>query len=423
MSAKVKPAAKPHRSGRGFTTSILHSDRQNAIEHGSLHKPVHNSVAFGYERAEDLAAVFQGRQAGYAYGRQGNPTVSALEDKITLMENGVVSVCFATGMAAISAAFLTLLRSGDHVIASAFLFGNTDSLFRTFMRFGIEVSFVDSTSVANVEPELRPNTRAVFVETIANPRTQVADLEGIGALCKSEGLLYIVDNTLTTPFLFQPVSVGAHLVVNSLTKYVGGHGNALGGSLTDTGLFSWDTYPHLFDQYKKGDPQKWGLLQVRKKGLRDSGATLSPDSAHLLSAGAETLGLRMARACGNAMAMASFLEDHPCVTRVHYPGVAAHPEHDRAGRLFGAYGALLSIELVDGVDCFEFLDALDLIVKSSNLGDNRTLAIPVAHTIFFEMGPERRASMGISDGMVRFSVGIEDQEDLLRDLELALQGC
>ncbi len=420
MSVKPKPIAKTGGPGKGFTTGILHSDRQKAIEHGSLHKPIHSSVAFGYDRTEDLAAVFQGTKAGYAYGRQGNPTIAALEDKISLMEKGIGSVCFATGMASIAATVLTLLRAGDHLISSSFLFGNTDSLFKTFRQFGVEVSFVDSTSAEHVASELRPNTKAVFVETIANPCTQVTDLEGVGKLCREAGLLYVVDNTLTTPYLFQPVTVDAHLVVHSLTKYLGGHGNVLGGSITDTGLFDWSTYPHIYDQYKKVDVQKWGLLQIRKKGLRDSGGTLSSDSAHLLSIGMETLALRMARACDNAMAMARYLESHKSVKRVFYPGVAGHPEHERAGQLFGAYGAILSIELVDGIDCFKFLDALDLVIKSSNLGDNRTLAIPVAHTIFYEMGPERRESMGISDDMVRFSVGIEDQEDLIRDLDQAL---
>lgn len=420
MSATIKPIVNRGSRKRGFTTNILHSDRQKSIEHGSLHKPVHNSVAFGYERVEDLAAVFQGQQAGYAYGRQGNPTVAALEDKITLMENGVLSVCFSTGMAAISATLLTLLRAGDHLIASSFLFGNTDSLFKTFMQFGVEVSFVDSTEAAHVAAEIRPQTRAVFVETIANPCTQVTDLEGIGKLCNDAGLLYIVDNTLTTPYLFQPLSVGAHLVIHSLTKYIGGHGNVLGGSVTDTGLFDWSAYPHIYEQYRKGDRQKWGLLQVRKKGLRDSGATLSADSANLLSVGAETLGLRVARACDNALALARFLASHESVSKVFYPGMETHPEHERASRLFGAGGTILSIELATGVDCFGFLNALDLIIKSSNLGDNRTLAIPVASTIFHEMGAERRASMSISDDMVRFSVGIEDQEDLIRDLDQAL---
>ncbi|MDJ0958924.1 MAG: cystathionine gamma-synthase family protein [Arenicellales bacterium] len=405
---------------QGFTTSILHCDRQKPIEHGSLHKPIHDSVAFEYNTAEDLAAVFQGRQRGFAYGRQGNPTVSALEDKITLMEQGVGSVCFATGMAAISATMFTLLRAGDHLISSSFLFGNTDSLFKTLRQLGVDVTFVDVTDVGNVIAARTEKTKAVFVETIANPCTQVTDLKSIGDYCEREELLYIVDNTLTTPFLFQPNRVKAGLIINSLTKYVGGHGNVLGGSVTESGIFDWSTYPNIYDQYKSGDVNNWGLLQIRKKGLRDTGATLSANSAHLLSVGAETLALRMSRTCDSAQAIASYFESHRSVKKVFYPGVRNHPDHNRAKQLFSHFGSLLSIELGDEVDCFSFLNALKLVVISSNLGDNRTLAIPVAHTIYYEMGPERRASMGISDGMIRFSVGIEDVDDLITDFEQAL---
>ena len=201
------------------------------MQHGALVKPIHPGVTYGYEDTHALAAVFQGKQAGYTYGRQINPTVEALQRKVTAMENGLATVCFGTGMAAIGTAIVALLKSGDHVVTSQFLFGNTASLFQTFERHG-SVSFVDATEVAQVEKALRPNTRMVFTETIANPRTQIADLAGIGALCAERSLLYVVDNAITTPFSFQPVNVGAHLVVNSLTKYIGGHGNALGGAIT-----------------------------------------------------------------------------------------------------------------------------------------------------------------------------------------------
>lgn len=223
----------------GFTTTILHGDRQKDIEHGSLHKPIHTSVAFGYKDARQLAAVFQGKQPGYRYGRQGNPTVSALEDKVNKMENGYGTICFSTGMAAIGAVAQALLRDGDHVVSSAYLFGNTNSLWQTVAAQGVTVSMVDATDVANVEAALTPATRVVFVETIANPRTQVADLARIGALCRERGILYIVDNTMTSPYLFQPKQAGAGLVVNALTKSIAGHGIALGGSLTDTGTYDW----------------------------------------------------------------------------------------------------------------------------------------------------------------------------------------
>ena len=406
---------------RGFTTAILHSARDGGVEHGALHKPLHLSVAYGYRDARELAAVFQGRAQGYAYGRQGNPTSAALEAKLSRMEDGVATVCFATGMAAIGAAMLALLREGDHVVASQFLFGNTVSLFNTLIAHGAKISYVDATDVANVEQALTPDTRMVFVETIANPRTQVADLARIGALCKARGIVYVVDNTMTSPALFRPKAVGADLVVNALTKYVGGHGNALAGSITDTGLFDWTGFPNIAESYKSQKPALWGIQQIRKKGLRDWGGTLAAEQAHHIAVGAETLALRMERICANATAVAEFLAAHPRVRTVHYPGLASHPQHALAKALFCGFGGLFSFELTDGVDCFDVLNRLSVVVSSSNLGDNRTLAIPVAHTIFWEMGPARRAEMGIADSLVRLSVGIEDRDDLIADFAQALE--
>ncbi|MDA0689929.1 MAG: cystathionine gamma-synthase family protein [Proteobacteria bacterium] len=405
---------------KGFITTNLHSDRRGEPEHGVLHKPVHPSVAYGYSDARDLAAVFQGKRAGYNYGRQMNPTVTALQDRITAMEDGLATIAFATGMAGIAAIMLTLLRQGDHFIASSFLFGNTNSFFGTLQNFGIEVTFVDATKASEVESAIRENTRLVFVETIANPVTQVADLANIGQLCQQRGLIYCVDNTMTSPHLFQPKSVGASLVINSLTKYIGGHGNALGGSVTDTGLFNWESYDNIVDTYRKGDKTLWGITQIRKKGLRDMGASLGPEAAHHLAVGSETLTLRMDKACQNALVLAEFCENHPRVSRVYYPGLTSHPQHELASTLFGNFGAIFSLDLDAQLDCFDFLNKLDVVIASSNLGDTRTLAIPVAHTIFYEMGPERRASMGIGDSMIRFSVGIENTEDLLQDFEQAL---
>lgn len=404
----------------GFTTTILHSDRQKGIEHGSVHKPMHSSVTFGYRDARELAAVFQGRQPGYRYGRQGNPTVSALEDKITKMEGGLATICFATGMAAIGAVAQALLRAGDHVVSSAFLFGNTNSLWQTVASHGAQVTMVDATDAVNVEAAITPATRLVFVETIANPRTQVADLARIGALCRARGILFVVDNTMTSPYLFQPKTVGAGLVINALTKAIGGHGIALGGAVTDTGLYDWSGYPNIYDNYKRFPSQQWGIAQIRAKALRDFGAALGPEAAHHLAVGAETLALRMERECANALALASMLEADPRVAAVYYPGLASHPQHALTRELFRAAGSLFSFELADGIDCFDYLNRLRLAIPASNLGDTRTLVIPVAHTIFHEMGPERRAGMGIAESLIRVSVGIEDEADLLDDFRQAL---
>lgn len=401
---------------KGFTTKIVHNDRQDAIEHGSLHKPIHANVAYGYDDARDLAAVFQGQQSGYSYGRQVNPTVTALESKMTVMEDGQSSVCFGTGMGAIGTTVFALLRAGDHIVSSAFLFGNTNSLLNTFTQMDIDVTFVDATSTEAVAEVVTERTRMVFVETIANPRTQVSDLEGIGAFCAERGLVYVVDNTMTSPYLFQPKNVGASLVVNSLTKYIGGHGNALGGAVTETGNFDWTSFPNIYPDYQGGEAAKWGITQIKKKGLRDFGASLGPEAAHHIAMGSETLALRVQRQSDNALAMCRFLSDHPQVKRVYYPGLEDHPQHQRAEKLFRAFGGLFSFELHGDVDLWEFLNRLKVIVKSSNLGDNRTLAIPVAHTIYYEMGPERRASMGIDESLIRISSGIEDSEDLLADL-------
>lgn len=405
---------------KGFTTTNLHSDRLDNPEHGVLHKAIHPSVAYGYKDARELAEVFQGKRSGYTYGRQVNPTVTALQNRITAMEDGIATVAFATGMAAIASTLLALLRQGDHIVSSAFLFGNTNSLFITLKSLGIEVTFVDATDVRHVAAAVQSNTRLVFVETIANPVTQIADLQAIGELCKQRDLLYCVDNTMTSPHLFQPKRVDAGLVVNSLTKYIGGHGNALGGAITDTGLYPWENFPNIYDNYRSQPKELWGITQIRKKGLRDMGASLGPEAAHHLAVGSETLPLRMDKACANAQALAEFCEQHPSVKRVYYPGLGSHPQHQRAQQLFSGFGALFSIDLNDGVDCFDVLNRMEYVVASSNLGDTRTLAIPVAHTIYHEMGAQRRASMGIEDSMIRFSIGIEDLDDLLADFKCAL---
>ena len=404
----------------GFTSKIIHSDRRDPIEHGSIHKPIHTAVTYAYDDARDLAAVFQGKKSGYTYGRQVNPTVTALQDKITLMEEGIATAAFGTGMAAIGTALFALLRCGDHFISSSFLFGNTNSLFNTLVTQGIEVTFVDATSSDAVAAAIQSNTKLVFVETIGNPRTQVSDLVGIGDLCREHNLIYFVDNTMTTPYLFRPKDVGASLVINSLTKYIGGHANALGGAVTETGLFDWSTFANLYDDYKKGDVSGWAIQQIKKKGLRDLGASLGPEAAHHISVGSDTLALRMDRICENAQRLAEYLDGHEKVRKVYYPGLSSHPEHDRSASLFGRHGGIFSIELVDDLDCFDFINKLDLVICSSNLGDTRSLAIPVAHSIYFEMGAERRASMGIDDSLVRFSIGIEELDDLLVDFEQAL---
>ncbi len=405
-----------------YTTDVVHFDRRMANANGTIHSPVHPSVQYTFESVDHLIGAFQGRIKGNSpYARQGTPSTAALEAKLASIEEGVGAVNFATGMAAITAVFLTLLKAGDHLIVSKYLFGNTASLLDTLANFGVEISRVDGTDVQNVIDARQANTRMVFVESVANPGTQVADMVKIGEFCQQEELVYIVDNTILSACLFKPKAVGASMVIHSLTKSAAGQGQALGGVVIDTGLYNWENYPNIFDNYRSGDSKMWGLMQVRKKGLRDMGGTMSSATAHQISLGLETMALRLGKSSETALAVAEFLESHPQVAKVHYPFLKSHPANALATEHFGAGSWLLSFELADADSCLEFVDALQIIMKATGLGDSRSLIIPVAHTIFWEMGPEKRQQMNIGDGMLRLSVGLEDSQNLIADLQQAFE--
>ena len=405
-------------------TQLLHLDRHRGAEHGAVHAPIHTSVPYGHPDTATLLAVFNQKKPGFSYARQGNPTNTALEAKISLLEGARGTLVFATGMGAISATFFALLKAGDHVICSRHVFGNTASLIKSFQRFGVEADFVEATDAANIEAALKPNSRLIFVETIANPGTEVADLDGIGALARARGLLFIVDNSLTTPALIQPGAHGAGLVITSLTKGVGGHGAAMGGAVSDTGVFDWSGFDGVDPLYREGDPAQWGLTQIRRKGLRDAGASLRPEDAHKISVGAETLFLRVERATSTALALARWLEARPEVKAVRYPGLVSHAQHERARTLFGGrYGQILSFSFKDGIDAAARLDGLRTVVLATHLWDTRTLAIPVAHTIFSELGEAGRAAAGIDEGLIRISVGLEAPADLIADFDQAFEGA
>lgn len=406
---------------KGFTTRLVHSDRLlNQPLDGAVHQATNNSVLFDYPDIQDLVDVFQGRVAGHAYSRQSCASINALQNMLTSLEDGVGALTFASGMAAITTTFLALLQQGDHLIMSQFVFGNTNSFVGTLRRYGIEVSVVDVTDVENVKLALKENTRAVYVETIANPVTQIADLLPIGELCEQHNLLYMVDNTMTPACVFDAKSVKASLLVGSLTKYLAGHGQVLGGAVIDTGLFPWSQYPSIIDSFRQLPEEQQGLMQIKKKGLRDMGGCLTSDSAHAISLGMETLALRFERTSSNAMQLAQYLQQHDKIARVFYPGLEVHPQHDKAKQYFSALGGILSFDLTEDVDCFAFMNKMQLVLNATHLGDTRTLAIPVAHTIYYEMGEETRAKMGISDNMIRLSMGIEDIDDIIADFEQAL---
>ena len=404
-----------------FDTKLVHADRKiNKPQFGAVHESTNNSVLFEFEDVQDLVDVFQGKQAGHVYSRSSSSSAVALQNVLNEMESGVGAVVFATGMAAISATFLSLLKSGDHIIVSQYLFGNTRSFMSTIEGFGISISYADVTDLSNIEAVCNASTKMVFCETIANPVTQVADLVGIGSWCEANNILFALDNTMTPSVLLDAKAVKASLLLTSLTKYIGGHGNVLGGVLIDTGLFDWSRYTNIETNYRIADQQQWGLTQIKKRGLRDMGATLAPQSAHLVAIGLETLTMRLRKTCANAQALAKYLSTHKGVTAVHYPGLEGHPQHARAKTLFKrGFGGILSVELSEEIEPHAFLNALSLVISATHLGDTRTLALPAASTIFYENGALERAKMGIADSLIRISVGIEDIEDILADFDQA----
>jgi O-acetylhomoserine (thiol)-lyase len=405
---------------KGFTTRLVHADRVlNQPQSGAVHQATNNSVLFEFAKAQDLVDVFQGKQLGHVYARSSSSSTVSLQNILNDLEGGVGAIAFSTGMAAITGTLFSLLRAGDHIIMSQYLFGNTSSLSETMMGFGIEISFVDTTDVQQVEKAHRSNTQVVYLETIANPVTQVADLAAIGQFCAQQSILFIVDNTMTPANIFDAKSVQASLTVASLTKYIAGHGNVLGGVVIDTGLFDWSNFSNILPLYRGADVKQWGLTQIKKRGLRDMGATLAPSSAHAISVGLETLELRIEKTCDNAMRLASYLHGHQNVVAVYYPGLADHPQHFLAREHFKCYGGVLSIDLSSHIDPLAFLDQLKLVICATHLGDTRTLGLPVAQTIYFENTAAQRNAMGISDNMLRFSVGIEDIDDIVADFEQA----
>lgn len=406
-----------------FDTKLVHADRKlNSPQFGGVHEATNNSVLFEFKDVSDLESVFQGKKAGHVYSRSSSSTVVSLQNMLNELDGGVGAVCFATGMAAISSTLLSLLKANDHIVVSQYLFGNTRSYMETLELLGIQISFVDITNVEDVKQAIQDNTKLVFCETIANPVTQVADLIGIGDLCESNDLLFVLDNTMTPNAIFDAHSVKASMLITSLTKYIAGHGNVLGGVTVDLGNFDWAKYTNISDKYRVADTQQWGLTQIRKRGLRDMGATLAPSSAAQVSVGLETLSMRLEKTCSNALTLANYLQNHEQIERVFYPGLPQHPQHERASSLFkdGMFGGIVSFTLKSNINMRDFFNKLALVISATHLGDTRTLALPVATTIFYENGLAERQKMGIDEQLIRISVGIEDITDLINDFQQAL---
>jgi O-acetylhomoserine (thiol)-lyase len=407
-----------------FQTRAIHAGIDPESAQGSTVTPIYESAAFAYDSAEELSEVFEGRRPGHVYSRISNPTVMAFEQRMNSLEDGAGALATSSGMAAITTTLLTLLNAGDVIAAGKSLFGGTLLLLRRVLsRFGIESRFFDPCSAQELEHALTANPKAIYVETIGNPKLDVPDFRVLSAAAKRRGIPLLVDSTLTTPFLFPAKRFGASVVVHSGTKYICGSGTAVGGAIVDLGTFDWSGYPNegIREMTARRGVQLGFLAAARKNVLQNIGTCLSPFSASRHSQGLETLALRMDRHCSNALALAEFLTTHPRVSAVNYPGLASSAYRDRVREQFcGRGGGILTLRMGTRQGSFDFIRRLKLAKDLANVGDAKTLVIHPASTIYRDLSPAEMADAGVTDDLVRVSVGIESITDIIADFEQAL---
>ncbi|OED35773.1 hypothetical protein AB834_04085 [PVC group bacterium (ex Bugula neritina AB1)] len=409
-----------------FSTEQIHSFNDNVKDScfGETTSGPVQSSAFAYPLAKDIANVFAQRQFGYIYSRIANPTVHALEQRINALEKGLGTVAVSSGMAAVSCALLTILKNGDEFVCGNSLFGGCFSLFNDlFPRFGINPVFVEASDVDAYEKAVTAKTKAIFFEVIGNPKIDVPSVRNISKIAKKYKIPLVLDNTVATPWLFTAKDHGADIIVHSTSKYINGHGNAIGGSITDCGTF--DFHGQKFEEF---EPflQKFGavafLAKLRKQVLINMGPCLSPQNAFLQLTGLETLSVRMKKHSENALKVAQFLENHDKVLKVHYAGLSSSPWHLTAVEQFGKYfGGLLSFDVGTRERAFSLIDKRDFISNLANIGDAKTLIIHPDSTIYADHSEEQKKDFGVTEGLVRLSVGLESSDDIIRALDSALQ--
>ncbi|AEB12409.1 trans-sulfuration enzyme family protein [Marinithermus hydrothermalis] len=382
-----------------FRTRAVHSGQRPDPLTGAHATPIYQTSTFAYGSFDRGARLFAGEETGFLYSRIGNPTTRSFEEKLADLEGAEDAVAFASGMAAVSALALTLLRPGDEVVFIGPLYGGTEGFFLDVLaRFGVTIT--DATGYESLEAALSPATRMIYVETPSNPTLRITDLAEVARIGRARGILTVADNTFATPYLTRPLEHGIDLVLHSATKYLGGHGDAVGGILAGP---------------------KEIVDQVRAEGLRHVGGSLGPLESYLFLRGMKTLPLRMEAHCDGAEAVAAYLKAHPLVRRVHYPGLPEHPNHAVAARQMRRFGGMVSFELEGGARAARaFLDSLELFLQAVSLGDVESLATHPASTTHQLLPPDVLERQGVTDGLVRLSIGIEDPEDLIADLEQAL---
>ena len=397
--------------------------------------PIYQTTSYAFDNTQHGADLFDLKVQGNIYTRIMNPTTAVLEERVAQLEGGIGALALASGMAAITYAIQTIAQAGDNIVSVSTLYGGTYNLFaHTLPKQGIEVRFFDYRDPATLEQLIDDKTKLVFAESIGNPLGNVIDLQAISAIAHKHGVPVVVDNTVATPILLRPFEHGADIVVHSLTKYIGGHGNSIGGAIVDSGKFPWGEHKERFAVLNTPDPSYHGVNYVEVLGaaayiararvvpLRNTGAALSPFNAFLILQGIETLPLRMERHCENALKVAQYLEQHPKVKWVNYGGLSTHPQHALVQKYLGGKASgILSFGVQGGAEeGARFIDALQLITRLVNIGDAKSSACHPASTTHRQLNAEELASAGVSEDMVRLSVGIEHVDDIIADIEQAL---
>ena len=421
----------------GFDTRMVHAGHIPDSQTGARAVPIYQTSSFVFYDADHAAELFDLKLYGHVYSRISNPTVAVFEERMASLEGATGAVATASGMAAQLAAFMTLLEPGDEIVSSYHLYGGTlTQLSHTLTRMGIKVTYVDPTDLNAWQAAITPKTRALYGEVIGNPRGSILDIEEIAALGAQYHIPLIVDNTIATPYLCRPMEFGATITVYSATKFIGGHGNSLGGAVLDSGNFDYSAFPSIADPSPKYHNLRFYdtfghygfLMKVRSETVRDTGCSLSPMNAFLLLQGLETLSLRMDKHVANALQVAEFLENHPQVAWVAYAGLKSHPQYALAKKYLpkGA-GAVLSFGIKPKQDenvretGKHFIGQLKLFSHLANIGDVRSLVIHPASTTHQQLSDEELLQFGVGPDLIRLSVGIENVEDLIWDLEQALQ--
>lgn len=430
----------PGHADPGFDTLSIHAGAQPDPATGARALPIHLSTSFVFESSDHAAALFNMERAGHVYSRISNPTCAALEQRVAALEGGAGAIATASGQAALHLAVATLMGAGGHIVASTALYGGSQNLLHyTLRRFGIDTTFVKPGDLDGWRAAIRPSTRLLFGETLGNPGLDVLNVPAVAQIARDARVPLLVDSTLTTPYLMQPLALGADLVYHSATKFLSGHGTVIGGVLVDGGGFDWDASGHFAELTQPYDgfhgmvfaeESSVGafLLRARREGLRDFGAALSPHSAWLILQGIETLPLRMERHIANTEKVVRFLAEHPFVARVGHPLLESHPSHALAQKLLkhGAKGAgsVFSFDIKGSrAQGKAFIDTLKIFSHLANVGDCRSLVIHPASTTHFRMSDEALAAAGIGPGTIRLSIGLEDADDLMDDLKRALKAA